>query len=212
VSLVLSARWCVLSAILARVFFELPHCSCSPNSSIQRRVPHAFHDRFAKSIYFLRVVRSKRGGDGRPVIHPAFELELSNHFGAIRLGPALRHLISANVRFVQIMHKVDGELDEKVTLRLVVVWIIQPFVKIMFGPKPKHRVRSILYPICLLPLFHDDRAKGYARQDISTLPHQIGLRQRGRSRGALPTCDFGTVGVSHAAVGTRTDREFSTLR
>jgi hypothetical protein len=145
------------------------------NAIVQRRILHAFHNGLATGIDFFGVVRSKGGRNGRPVIHPPFQFELAHHLGAIRFGPALRHLIAPDVGFVQVVDKVDGQFDQKVALGLGVVRIVQPVVKVGFVAEPQHGVTAILNPKGLFPLFHDNGAKGNAGQDVSLFADQFGF-------------------------------------
>ena len=78
------------------------------------------------------------------------------------------------------MDKIDRQLDQKVSLCLIVIRIVQPIVKIRLVSEPEHCMRAILDPKGLFPLFHDNGAKGNPRQDITRLAYQFCLGQ-GRS-------------------------------
>lgn len=109
--------------IIVRVW----HLSDRPSrtdASIQGCVPHAFYNRLSQGVDFLWIIGSKGCGDGWPVIHPALKFELTNRFVTVWLHTTLCHLVSSNIWFVQIMHKVDCKLDKEVALRLIVVRIV----------------------------------------------------------------------------------------
>jgi hypothetical protein len=163
----------------------LPHCTGGSNPSVQWSISHALNNSLTERIDLFRIVRSKRSRDRGTVIHPSFKFELPHHLGSIRLGSTLRHLIPTNIWFVQVVHKVDGQLDQEISLSLRMIGVIKPVVKVSLRPKPKHGVGSILYPVGLLPFFHDNCSKGDTRQNITSLPHQIGLGQCRRIRGGL---------------------------
>lgn len=170
----------IIATLMLSVGPCLSHSTRGSNTSIQRSVPHASHQCLAQVVHFLGIVGSKRCGNGRSIIHPAFELELTNQFGPVRLGSALGHLVPSHVGFVQVMCKINGQLNEKIALGLGVVGVVEPIVKIRLRSEPQHGVRTVLDPKALLPLFHDNSTKGNTRQNISSLFHHISSRQ-GRS-------------------------------
>lgn len=149
-------------SIFCRVTMRLSNCTRGPNATRKGRVAHTFYQSLAKIVDFFGVVGTKGSGNGGPIVHPTFQLELTNHFVAIGFGTTLCHLITSDGRLVQIMHKVDCQLDQEVSLRLIVVWVIQPIIKVRLRSEPKHGMRSILHPKGLLPLFHDNGTKGNA--------------------------------------------------
>ena len=106
------------------------HRSSSPDTSRQWRVAHAFHQSFAQVIHLLRVVGTKGRRNRGSVIHPTFQFELANHFVTVRLGAALCHLVPTYRGLVQVVHKVDRQLDQEISLGLVVVGIVQPIIKV----------------------------------------------------------------------------------
>ena len=163
----------------------LPHCTGGSNPSVQWSISHALNNSLSERIDLFRIVRSKSSRDRGTVIHPSFKFELSHHFGSIRLGSTLRHLIPTNIWFVQVVYKVDSQLDQEISLSLRMIRVVKPVVKVGLRPKPKHSVGSILYPVGLLPFFHDDCSEGDARQNKTSLPHQISLGQWRRIRGGL---------------------------
>mmetsp|Transcript_15090 Transcript_15090/g.31230 ORF Transcript_15090/g.31230 Transcript_15090/m.31230 type:complete len:405 (+) Transcript_15090:1066-2280(+) len=167
------------------------------NAVVEGRVLHALDNGLAAGIDFLGVVASKGGGNGRSVIHPALQLELAHDLVfAVGFRPALCDLVAPHVRFVQIVDKVDGQLDQEIALHLGVVGIVQPVVKVSLRSEPQHGVPAVLDPVGLLPFFHHDGAKGNPRQHKALLSHQVGLgKPRGvRSRHLLG--EYVAVGVS----------------
>ena len=98
---------------------------------VKRRVLHAFHDGLAARIDFFWIIAAKGSRDGRSVVHPAFQFELSNNLlFSIGFRPALGNLVSSHVGFVKIVDEVDGELDQEVALHLRVVGVVEPIVEI----------------------------------------------------------------------------------
>lgn len=164
-------------SILRRMI--LSHCTSRSDTTRERSIAHALYQGLTKIIHFLWIVGSERSRDRRSIVHPAFQFELANHFVAIRLGAALGHLIAPNRRLVQVMHKVDSQLDQEISLRLIVIRIIQPIIKVCLRSKPQHGMGSVLYPKGLFPLFHHNGAKRNATQDKALFPYQISLGQRG---------------------------------
>ena len=156
-----------------------------PNSIVQWCILHAFHNGFPTSIDFFGVVRTKSCGDGRSIVHPTFQFELPNNLCAVGFGSTLRHLISTNVGFVQVMHEINSQLDQKVALCLIVIGIVEPIVKIRFVAKPQHGVAAILNPKGLLPLFHHNGTKRDSRKNVSLFAHQFSFGKRGRSGSGL---------------------------
>jgi len=135
--------------------------SRSTNAIVEGRVLHAFHNGLATRIDFLRIVTSKGGRNGGPIVHPAFQFELPDNLVIpVGFGPALGDLVSPHVRFVEIVDKVDGKLDQEIALHLGVVGVIEPVIKVLLISKPQHGVPTVLDPKGLLPFFHDNRAKG----------------------------------------------------
>ena len=153
----------IIATLLMSVCTSLSHSTRGSNTSIQRSVPHASHQCLAQVVHFLGIVRPKSCGNGRSVVHPAFELELTNQFGPVRLGSALGHLVPSHIWFVQVMRKINGQLNEEVALRLRMVGVVEPIVKIRLRPEPQHGMRTVLDPKALLPLLHYNGTKGNTR-------------------------------------------------
>jgi hypothetical protein len=114
----------VLFIVLSVLFLLLPYRSRRSDTRIQRSIPHALDNGCAQIINFLGIVRSKCCGNRGSIIHPPFQFELSHHLVSISLGSTLCNLVSSDIGFVQIMHKIDSEFDEEVASRLVVVGIV----------------------------------------------------------------------------------------
>ncbi len=135
--------------------------SSGTNTIVEWRILHAFHNSLATGIDFLGVVAAKGGRNGGSVVHPAFQFELSHNLVvSVRFCSALCDLVTPYIWFVEIVHKVDGELDQEIPLRLGVVRIVEPIAKVCLVSKPQHGVSTVLDPIGLLPLLHDNGAKG----------------------------------------------------
>ena len=146
------------------------------DSVVEGRVFHAFDNGLPARIDFLRIVAPKGGRNGRPVVHPAFQFKLANDLVfPVGFGPALCDLVAPNVGFVEIVDKVDGELDQEVALGLGVIGVVEPIVKISLGSKPQHGVPTVLDPKGLLPFFHHNGAEGNSRLDKSLLANEFGL-------------------------------------
>lgn len=139
---------------------RLPHCTSGSDPSVQWSISHALNNSLTERIDLFGIVRSKRSRDRGTVIHPSFKFELSHHFGSIWFGSTLRHLIPTNIWFVQVVYKVDGQLDQEISLPLRMIGVVKPVVKVTLRSKPKHGMGSILYPVGLLPFFHDNCSKG----------------------------------------------------
>lgn len=147
-----------------------------PDAIVQRRVLHALDNGLPAGIDLLGVVGSKGRRNCRSVVHPAFELELSDNL-VVSVGfcSALGDLISPDVGLVEIVDKVDGQLDQKVALHLGVVGVVEPVVKVGLGTEPEHGVSTVLDPKGLLPFLHDDRSKRNPRQNKALLADEVGL-------------------------------------
>lgn len=153
------------------------HSTSRTNSISKRRVPHAFHNGLAQLIHLLGVMGGKGSGNCGTIIHPALELELPQKLLLVLFAASLRYLVASYIWLVEIMHKVDGKLDEKVSLLLSMIWVVQPVIKVGMRPEPKHGMRSILDPVCLLPLLQQNGSKRNTRQNIAGLEHFLSLRQ-----------------------------------
>ena len=94
------------------------------NAIIQRSIAHTFNNGLTQRIHFLGIVRTKGGSNGRAIVHPAFQFELPDHLVPIRFDSTLGDLIAANVWFIQVVYKVDRQLDHEVSLRLGVIGIV----------------------------------------------------------------------------------------
>lgn len=116
--------------IISLIFPSLPDCPRGSDPIIKRSIAHAFYNCLPESVDFLWVVGTKRCGDCRTIIHPTFQFELSNHLVAIGFDSALSDLVTSDVWFVQVMYKVDCQLDQKVSLCLRVIWIVEPVIKV----------------------------------------------------------------------------------
>lgn len=125
----------------------LTNGSSGPDPFSHRSVSHAFDNRLTQLINFLRVARRKGSSNRRSVVHPAFQLELSQNLVAVLLAASLRDLVPPHIRLVQIVNEIDGELDEEVALLLGVVRVVEPVVKVSVGSEPEHRVRAVLDPV-----------------------------------------------------------------
>lgn len=149
------------------------------NAIVEGRVFHALDNGLAAGIDLLGIVAPKGGRNGRSVVHPALQLELADGLVvSVGLGSALCDLVAPHVGFVEIMNKVDGELDQKVALALGVVGVVEPVVKVSLGSEPEHCVPAVLDPKGLLPFFHDNGAEGDSGQYESPLSDEFGLGQR----------------------------------
>lgn len=189
------------------------------NAIVERCVLHAFHNRLATRIDFFRIIASKGSRNGRSVVHPAFQFELSNDLVfAVGFRPALGDLVSPHVWFVEIVDEVYGKLDQEAALQLGVVGVVEPIVKVSLGPKPQHGVSAVLDPKGLLPFFHDNRAKGDSRQDKALFANEFGLGKSRRLRSRYCLCECSTVRIADifvvlvipvivvvAAIGSRHD-------
>jgi len=144
--------------------FALPHGPRRSDATIQRRIAHALHNGLAQGVHFGRIVTSKGRCNGGTVVHPPLQFELPYHLVAVALGAALRDLVAADVGLVEIVDEIDGQFDEKIAFRLYEIGIVEPVVKVGLRTEPEHRVGSVLHPKGLLPLFHDNGAKGNARE------------------------------------------------
>jgi len=166
VSLAPTAVWMLLIVYLLLLqlcllpFMMLFHSSCGANSIIQRSVLHALDNGFTAGIYFFWVVRSKGSRNGRSIIHPTLQFELSYHFVSVGFGTTLRDLVSSHIWFVQIVYKIDSQFDQKIPLGLRMIRIVEPIVKVGLVSEPQHGVTAILNPKGLLPFFHDNSSEG----------------------------------------------------
>jgi hypothetical protein len=115
---------------LTHLFVMFLHGTCRPDTIVEGCVLHAFNDRLTARVDFSGVVRTERGSDRRSVVHPPFQLELSDALVTVPLGPALGDLVPPDVRFVQVMDEVYREFDQEVPLSLVVVRVVQPIVEV----------------------------------------------------------------------------------
>lgn len=107
------------------------------DSVVKGRVLHTLDDSLPAGIHFLWIVAPKRGRNGWAVIHPALQFELPNDLAfPVGFGPALGDLVAPDVGFIEIMDKVDGELDQEVALGLGVIGVVEPVVEISLGSKP----------------------------------------------------------------------------
>ena len=147
--------------------------TCRSNSVVQRRIAHAFHNSLAQIIDFFGIIRPKCCRNGGSIVHPALQLELANHFAPVRLSATLGDLVSSDAGFIQVMHKIDRQLDQEVALNLIVIRIIQPIIKVRLGTKPKHCMRPILHPKRLFTLLHDNGAKGNSRHDEALFSNKL---------------------------------------
>lgn len=146
------------------------------NAVVERCVLHAFHNGLATRIDFFRIEASEGSCNGWSVVHPAFQFELSHDLVfAVGFRPTLGDLVSSHVGFVEIVDEIDGELDQKIALKLGVVGVVEPIVEVSLRSKPQHGVSAVLDPKGLLPFFHDNRAKGNSRQDKSLFANEMGL-------------------------------------
>jgi len=146
---------------------------------VKRCVLHASHNSLAARIDFFGVVAAEGGCDGRSVVHPAFQFELSNNlFFSVGFRPALGNLVSSDVWFVEIVDEINRELDQEVALHLRVIGIVEPIIKIRLRSKPQHGMSAVLDPKGLLPFFHHNGAERNSRQDETLLAHEIGLGKR----------------------------------
>jgi len=99
-------------------------------------VAHTFYQSLAKVIHFLGIVRSKGSRNRWAIVHPTFQLELTNHFVTIGLGATLRNLVSSHGGLVEIVDKINRQLDQEISLRLTMIRIVQPIIKVGLGPEP----------------------------------------------------------------------------
>jgi len=168
-----------------------------PDAIVEWRVLHALDNGLAAGVDLLGVVAPKGGRNGRPVVHPALQLELPHGLVVpVGLGSALGDLVAPHVGLVEVVDKVDGELDQKVSLALGVVGVVEPVVKVSLGPEPQHGVSAVLDPKGLLPLFHHNGAEGDSRQDKSPLSNEFGLWQRRALRSGHLLGEHVAVGIA----------------
>jgi len=159
------------------MFLDGSRCT---DAVVERCVLHAFHNSRATRINFSRIAASEGSRNGRSVVHPAFQFELSNDLVfAVWFRPALGDLVSSHVGFVEIVDKIDGKLDQEVALHLGVVGIVNPIVKVRLRSKPQHGVSTVLDPKRLFPLFHHNSTKGNSRQHVSLFANELGLGKIG---------------------------------
>lgn len=171
-------RFSTSRSLLSLLLVMLFDCTSGADTTFQWCILHALNDCCAKFVNLMWVIRSKGSSNGWPIVHPALQLKLPDHLVSVWLGTTLGDLVSTNVGFVQVMHEIDSKLNQKVALRLVVVWIVQPVIKILLSTEPKHCVRTILNPVGLLPLLGKNGSKRDARQNPPTLLDQFSLWQR----------------------------------
>ena len=118
----------------------LPDGSSGTDPVACRSVSHALYDGLAEIVNLLGVTRTKGGRNGGTVVHPPLQLELADELFAVGLRARLCHLVTTDVGLVEVVHKVDGELNEEIPLRRRQVGVVEPVVKVRVRPEPKHRV------------------------------------------------------------------------
>lgn len=138
------------------VLFLLLHSASRPYPVVQWSISHAFHNRLAQLLYLFVIIRAKGSCNGRPVIHPALQLELAHHLCTVGFDTTLCDLITTNIGLVQVVNKVHRQLDQKVALSLGMIGIVQPILKIFLRTEPQHSMRPVLYPERLFPLLHNN--------------------------------------------------------
>ena len=168
----------------------LTNSSGCTNSVPHRCIPHALHNSLPKLVHFSWITGTKCCRNSRAVIHPSLQFKLTNELLSIGLDASMSHLVSPYVRFVQVMNKMYGQFDQKIPLRLGVVRVVQPIIKIRMGPEPKHRVRAVLTPERLLPFLQKDGAKRNTGENVAGLHHHFSLGQRGGTSRCLPCQNF----------------------
>ena len=105
----------LLHFFLLFAFVVFLDCSSGTNSIVEWSILHAFDNSLATSINFLGIVTAKGGRNGGSVVHPALQFELSDNLVvSVRFCSALCNLVTPYIRFVEIVHKVDGELDQEI--------------------------------------------------------------------------------------------------
>jgi len=180
------------------VFLDGSSCT---NAVVERCVLHAFHNSFATRIDFFWIIASEGSRNGRSVVHPAFQFELSHNFVfAVWFRPTLGDLVSSHVGFVEIVDKIDGKFDQEIALHLGVVGIIDPIVEVSLRSKPQHGVSAVLHPKGLLPFFHHDSAKGNSRQDKPLLADEFGLWKSRSPRSYYLLGKYISVGIGAISV------------
>lgn len=157
---VLISMMAMLISMTIMIFMMiLTHSTSGPNAILERRVSHAINDCLTQIVHFSLILASKGSSNRRTIVHPSLKLELTNKLSPIRFCVTLRHLVSTNVWLVQVVYKVNGQLDQKVSLSLRQVRVVEPFIEMIFRAEPQHSVTTILDPIRLLPFLHENRAK-----------------------------------------------------